>query len=453
MPPPKGVEIGYALKTMAIDGATKVFINICGHPSVGLPLTRSMDPIPSPEYLDVHGVDNLVIPISVGDPDFFNASDAHAQKMVIIDVVVHVELTRRAAAGTNPRRDDLVSKLSTLAVQWVQQEAGLQIDKRTIKRLENVKYKERPKRPQPRVGEPLDPKEAQQLEERIMRRTEDLYQNLLKESESMAHLSAVPPTEQGAGLCLPSELKVNTASNPPLGSKRAPMIVELGNSEKKTPLIKKGFLNNAKTHLYGEEGTPEGVLPEGAGDPLGHIPKSLREKCKIIDTCIGAEAKPVPAPPEISGEEFLSQLSAVDAAMRGTDPNDARKMMRAMMNEANSLREKESRPVCPTSVAVQHVENGATVENDEPLVAPSEASGWSAASVQEGSTLVIRLSCPPEVVRIADIDLNIDETRIDVDNGAFVYTLPVHIVVDSAKAKYVKATRTLIVTCGVCPTK
>ncbi len=46
-------------------------------------------------------------------------------------------------------------------------------------------------------------------------------------------------------------------------------------------VLKKGFLVSSSRPLYPPEGSPEGVLPEGAGDPLGYIPKTLREKCKV----------------------------------------------------------------------------------------------------------------------------------------------------------------------------
>merc|ERR1712194_346381 len=51
--------------------------------------------------------------------------------------------------------------------------------------------------------------------------------------------------------------------------------------------VAKGFFNSDKGKkgiLYGEEGSKEGVLPENAGDPLGYIPKKLRQSCKIVDT-------------------------------------------------------------------------------------------------------------------------------------------------------------------------
>lgn len=50
------------------------------------------------------------------------------------------------------------------------------------------------------------------------------------------------------------------------------------------PVIKKGFFNSKKAApLYGENGSGEGVLPENAGDPMGWMPKKLRNTCKIVD--------------------------------------------------------------------------------------------------------------------------------------------------------------------------
>jgi hypothetical protein len=36
--------------------------------------------------------------------------------------------------------------------------------------------------------------------------------------------------------------------------------------------------------LYPAEGSKEGVVPENAGDPLGYLPKKLRQSCKVVDT-------------------------------------------------------------------------------------------------------------------------------------------------------------------------
>jgi hypothetical protein len=49
--------------------------------------------------------------------------------------------------------------------------------------------------------------------------------------------------------------------------------------------MKKGFLNSKESagSLYGDSGSKEGVLPENAGDPMGWMPKKLRQSAKIVD--------------------------------------------------------------------------------------------------------------------------------------------------------------------------
>ena len=59
---------------------------------------------------------------------------------------------------------------------------------------------------------------------------------------------------------------------------------QFGATSGKTPVLKKGFLNGKGPKLYGPDGSKEGVVPENAGDPLGYIPKKLRNQCKIVDT-------------------------------------------------------------------------------------------------------------------------------------------------------------------------
>ena len=48
--------------------------------------------------------------------------------------------------------------------------------------------------------------------------------------------------------------------------------------------MKKGFLNSAKAQgaLY-PDGSTEGTPPDGAGDPLGWMPKGLRSKVQVVD--------------------------------------------------------------------------------------------------------------------------------------------------------------------------
>jgi len=60
-----------------------------------------------------------------------------------------------------------------------------------------------------------------------------------------------------------------------------PLIQDVTPGKKKSA-VKKGFLNNVSAPLY-PEGSKEGVVPENAGDPLGYLPKKLRNSCKVVD--------------------------------------------------------------------------------------------------------------------------------------------------------------------------
>lgn len=102
--------------------------------------------------------------------------------------------------------------------------------------------------------------------------------------------------KDGEGFCgdeprefmdLPQEIDTVEEMQPPrkpaaTEAPEEPLIQDMTPGKKK-PALKKGFFNNAKEALY-PEGSKEGVLPENAGDPLGYLPKRLRNTCKVVDT-------------------------------------------------------------------------------------------------------------------------------------------------------------------------
>lgn len=61
-----------------------------------------------------------------------------------------------------------------------------------------------------------------------------------------------------------------------------PLIQDLTPGKSK-PAIKKGFLNNKEAKALYPNGSKEGVIPENAGDPMGWMPKKLRNSAKIVD--------------------------------------------------------------------------------------------------------------------------------------------------------------------------
>jgi hypothetical protein len=59
--------------------------------------------------------------------------------------------------------------------------------------------------------------------------------------------------------------------------------VVISPSKSKSSVVKKGFLSNPKKSIYPESGSNEGNLPENAGDPLGWMPKNLRNKLLLVN--------------------------------------------------------------------------------------------------------------------------------------------------------------------------
>jgi hypothetical protein len=94
----------------------------------------------------------------------------------------------------------------------------------------------------------------------------------------------------------PSEPTLNTSPSPRNDDvpSAGPLIQEVTSTGRKKPALKKGFLTGKAAKeapsLYGPEGSKEGVLPENAGDPMGYLPKKLRQSCKIVD-CNSPEYK------------------------------------------------------------------------------------------------------------------------------------------------------------------
>lgn len=462
MPPPPGIFEGFVLKVFAADHVTKVFVNVCGHPSVGLPLTRSMDPIPNADFLDTFGLDNLIVPISVGDPKHCKkTSELDSGKMIIVDVVIHPEVVRRV----NPSHrlfQDFLTRVTALALDWVTQETGIQLNKKTVKMLPNCSYKDAPTKgtanDKLNAMDNMDPAERKALEESVRKRANDLYEQLLKETSkgTATEAGTAKAYQTDSSVKLPESFQLNggdSKADPPTKKK---MVTEMPTNE---PLLRKGFLDNPKARLYGEGGTTEGVLPEGAGDPLGYMPKSLRDKCKIIDA--RQEAKPQPQKKqlpftvgkdeEVSGEEFLSQLSALDSLMSSGDKSSISKFAADLVKGVDSKEERA--PTALASTSSSEVSNNG--ESAPPLQASSahhekKSLLWEATISSEGASVVVRFSAPPTVMSMKDIDLGIEETIIEV-NGEVTPIKDadgrlIRIDVESVVAKFVKSSRTLIIT-------
>ena len=89
-------------------------------------------------------------------------------------------------------------------------------------------------------------------------------------------------------------LSTEADEEPPTAEAGEPLIEEISSQRHSSKHVKKdkqgnlppikGFFGRQKPgdSLYGPEGSAEGVVPDGAGDPLGYLPKGLRERCKVF---------------------------------------------------------------------------------------------------------------------------------------------------------------------------
>lgn len=246
------MQTGFCLQGKCLDDKTVLLINVRGDESVGLPLTKNMDPIPSPAFIDHHGIDNLIVPIAVGDPIQL-ADNSYA-----VDVVIHSEIISRVRP-THHLYDHLLSKVTTLVLQWVAQETGLRVNPKTVQLLPN----------------PPAPIQKKQ--------TMPSYDDLKKAAEDLKAVLKEHKTEETSA----SPFLFEEKETKPQSSK--PLIQEVTAASG----LKKGFLAQSKGTLYGAQGSSEGNPPKAA-DPLSFMPESLRERCKIVDTRVPNQVASAP---------------------------------------------------------------------------------------------------------------------------------------------------------------
>ncbi|KAG8342777.1 putative pre RNA processing PIH1 Nop17 [Trypanosoma vivax] len=238
------IEPGFCFESKAFDEKTLCVVNVCGHDSVGRALAKNMEVIPD-SYLDDYGLDNLIIPISVGQPRKLSK-----KYDISIDVVVHSSLVQRCVKS-NRLFDHYVTRLTTLAIDWILQEAGIRLNTRTCRLIPGKKYFE------------SDTYNISQKLSEIAKTIEMGMKGELNEQKD----SSVEALESKFR-CTNQQISSET--------KRSPLITEVPASTG----IKKGFLNDAR--LYGADGSSECSKPPP--DPLMHIPEGLRKKCQIVDT-------------------------------------------------------------------------------------------------------------------------------------------------------------------------
>ena len=267
VPPQVAPQAGFTAKLTA--HGTKYYVNICAHPAIDRPIDAQDRPV-SDDHLDSMGVDNLRVPLLTGPARVIGEDESCCMDVIFHPAVLRISLPPEPQADDGPqqkRRQALGKhvrqRLVELALKNVEEDLNVKLGRDyTLPR--NIKYKGGvgpEKRPVPLAV---------------------LRQMVAGKAAEAAHkeLAAAP------GPWRTNHKKVG------LERREAPRIVELEEegsvldaATKKAPAagVKKGFLNSAKAQgaLY-PNGSTEGTPADGAGDPLGWMPKGLRSKVQVV---------------------------------------------------------------------------------------------------------------------------------------------------------------------------
>ena len=470
---------GFCFSVRLLDkDSTKLFVNVCGHPDCGLPQTKSGQDI-LPELLDKQGIDNLAIPIDVSQVIREPSERDPKVDVAFVDVVVSDAITNRCYPDHHFYQH-FTERLTALALHWVKQETGLMLDMKTVKLLQNVKRKLGNKT---KASESVARK-ANEMYEEMLRKQEEKDKEAAQEAAKLPdhfNLRAKPQAGAASGVSTGEPQKGGSTDATPSAApaKKKPMVVELdgaGNEVKsKETAVKRGFLNQPNIKpLYPEGGTPEGNLPDGAGDPLGYLPKSLRSKVKTID-CTGAdgaakmmqtmeahadgvgrgksaaqpavstenqpakgeEKKPVANSGEVDGgdDDFVSAWKRKPAADAAAADRDTRKKQEfnpfgiddsepsqspappKPAKSPSSSPTVEAAPAPKSAAAVTspvHVTNGISISEVTGDSIPSPSEWQHTVSEQQDTGVVIEIQVPHAIDNMRELDVDIDERSIRV---------------------------------------
>mmetsp|Transcript_2486 Transcript_2486/g.6690 ORF Transcript_2486/g.6690 Transcript_2486/m.6690 type:complete len:525 (-) Transcript_2486:72-1646(-) len=219
------------------------YINMCKHKMVEMPIAYS-GKIISREHVLTHGIGNMQVPFDVGSfRKLKMRADGAKKTTYCIDVVFNPFIIALFMDDEFCNAQDKYRPfIINLALKRIEESIGVRLVQQQVKLVKSLRYKDG------EDGDATVPREFAELQ-----------------GEQDSFDAEVPR-------------KTQAAEPPP-----EPLIEDLTPGPKK-PLIKKGFLNKGGSKLYGDEGSKEGVLPENAGDPMGWMPKKLRNTCKIVDT-------------------------------------------------------------------------------------------------------------------------------------------------------------------------
>jgi hypothetical protein len=458
-PPANRPVRGFCFRFRTVDGRKRVFVNVCGHDDVGMPLGPSGQPV-SPEVIQTRGVDNLQIPIAVGpvvsddaEPTVpssgpkvqpVDAAGAAAptlkakppiDEVMTVEVILHTCITTLCEAAWRigdmnnlpAVKQKVIARVVGLALDWVKREAGLVALPASIKVVTDMGY-----RP-PRLSEASKHRRhINAAMDSVSKMTEEELKAAMEELTGKKGGAPAPAADEeeenpiAAKFKLPTVSSSKPAAAAPAGGPSAskkPLIVELGTttSPPPEPVMKKGFLNRSDgPGLYGPEGTAEGVLPENAGDPLGYMPKSLRSKFKVVDARDGTPAAAA-LKEKREADEFLRSLEVAGGAQRA---------VAAAPSPVHTAPVHTAPP--PTLSPIPRVTNGVVIEDIEDI-AVEDALPWqpcvttAVLPTDTGCTLSISVRVPQDdfaVTKMSQLDLEIQPHCVEArtaEGGALLF--------------------------------
>jgi len=225
--------------------AGRYYLNMCRHKLVEMPVAHS-GKVVSREYILGHGIASMKIPFDMGSfRKLKMRAEGAKQTAYAVDIVFNPFIIQLFMDDEfNATMTDYRPFIINLALQRVESSIGIKLATSKVKLVKTFFYKD---------GEGSNGTEPREFTE--------LPQEIETTEESQPQRNASPPAE-------PEE----------------PLIQDMTPAHLRKPAMKKGFFNNKDSKPLYPEGSNEGVLPENAGDPMGYLPKKLRQTCKIVDT-------------------------------------------------------------------------------------------------------------------------------------------------------------------------
>lgn len=242
------VEPGFCLQATSNGDklAGRWYVNFCRHRLIEMPVAASGMMV-SRDHILKHGIGNVQVPFDVGSLRKLKArAEGAKQTTYCVDVVfnpfiVNLFMEDAFCHAKEEYRPWVVG----LAFNSLKRGLGVDLDKQSAKLVKTLAYKD---------GGGLDGNIPHPFTD-------------LPDDAASAFTAEMPRME-----------------SPPAPEAESTQLISEVESRPRQRAVKKGFLNKKDAApLYGPEGSKEGVVPENAGDPMGWMPKKLRQNSKIID--------------------------------------------------------------------------------------------------------------------------------------------------------------------------